>query len=71
MCPCDILSSISMYLHRVFEHLVNSRAVTHAEVHPMEHSDFDGCNCVANDVLQPRSCSHQNHYVTSGTPQHD
>ena len=26
-CPCDILSAISMYI-RVFEELVNSRAVT-------------------------------------------
>jgi len=28
------------------------RTSNHAEVYPIEHSDFDACNCVANAVLQ-------------------
>jgi hypothetical protein len=28
------------------------RTSNHVEVHPMLHSDFDGCNCVADVVLQ-------------------
>ena len=42
----------------------------HVEEYQMEHSDFDGCNSVADGQHQPRSCSHQNYYVTSGIPQH-